>query len=198
MIKEEKKKEKPKAVERIEKSTKIKKLHEFHAADIEQIEIKKLNEEDLEETIKIVQKSAVEINSSVKSAIKDIIKKGYSYGAFVDRVLVAVALSFPVGFDREEKEFYDNYENAIYLEDIFILIAYEGKGIREKLIEAVEKEAMNNKLDYIVIITGEVPKGSDLIEIIKDRGTRLERALLRLDYHFARTKDGLLAFKILY
>ncbi len=198
MKEEKKEKEKPKAIERIEKNEKVKKLYEYHVADVEHIEIKKLDEDDLEETLKIIQKSAVEVTSSVKGVVKDIINKGYSYGAFVDRVLVAVALAFPVGFDKENKEFYDDYENAVYIEDVFLLIAYEGKGIREKLVESVENEAKSRKMDYIVLITGEIPKGENLIDAIKERGTRLERALLKMDYHFARSKEGLLAFKILY
>ncbi len=192
---EEKKEQKPKAIERMEEKLKKIKLENYYMADSEEVELKKLDEDDLEEVAKIVGKFGIEISSSVKALIKDILKKNASYGALVDRLLVAVSLAWPVGFDIESKAFNNEEENCLYIEDIFLLIAYEGKGIREKLLDISEEEARKRKLKYLAIITGNNPKEDDIFEYIKKRGTKLEMSLLNKGFKFARSEDGLVAFK---
>ncbi|MEM4272689.1 MAG: hypothetical protein QXH30_03790, partial [Candidatus Bilamarchaeaceae archaeon] len=109
------------------------KKRKFHSiADVERAEIKLLRKEDVGEAGKVMRKCLFSVTDK---EIEAIIAKGASYGAFVDRMLVAVALSWAVRFNPETKEFEQGEENAIFLEDDAILLAYEGKGIRELLIE---------------------------------------------------------------
>ncbi|MCK4319597.1 hypothetical protein KAW38_03440, partial [Candidatus Micrarchaeota archaeon] len=96
--------------------------------DYERAEIKKLHEGDAEIAHNIMKKCMFDVNIY---EIKDILKKGMSYGAFVGRMLVGVGLGWEVYYNHESKGIEDGLPNAIYLEDDALLLAYEGQGIRE-------------------------------------------------------------------
>jgi len=159
------------------------------------VEIKKLDEEDLEEVVKLMRKALFEIGTKEMKEIKDILKQGHSYGAYVDRFVIGVGLAFPIYFDRSEKTF-DSEEapNALYMEDAAVLIDYQGKGVIEMLVEEREKESKVNGLEYVVGISGDRIPGDIRTEIEKG-GTLMQKKYLQLNYRFANTDNGLVAFK---
>ena len=162
----------------------------------QRIEIKQLSIDDFDDVVLIMRKAMFEINSSVKEEVKNILKLNYSYGAYFERLLIAVALAWPVPFDDVLKEIRGEEANAMYIEDIAVLISYEGKGIREMLISEIEKRAKSDGFTYVVSIVGPNPKeGTDIIDMINNRGSRSERSYLSLGYKFIRSSDGLIAFK---
>jgi len=166
------------------------------AVDDEESEIKKLTLEDFEDVISIMRKAMFEIGMAEAKQIEEILKQGVSYGAYVDRMLVAVGLAWPIAFDRATKTIGKGTANALYLEDVALLLAYEGRGIREKLVKARENEARAMGLQYVVAIASEeVPKEENVIEVIKERGTKIERVYLDRGYSFFKSKIGLIAFK---
>mgnify|MGYP005838715271 CR=1 FL=1 len=166
------------------------------AVDTEEAEIKRLDIEDFDEVISIMRKAMFEIGKSEARQIEEILKQGASYGAYVDRMLVAVGLAWPIAFNRTSKTIGEGMANALYLEDVAILLAYEGKGIRQKLVRAREDEAKGTGLKYAVAIASEeVPKEENVIEAIKERGTKIEKVYLERGYSFFKSKIGLIAFK---
>ncbi len=176
-------------------AVKKKKKYEL-AVDEEESEIKKLDMEDFEDVISIMRKAMFEIGRAEAKQIEEILKQGASYGAYVDRMLVAVGLAWPVAFERATKIIGKGMANALYLEDVALLLAYEGKGIREKLVKAREDEARATGLKYVVAIASEeVPKEENVIEVIKERGTKIEKIYLDRGYSFFKSKIGLIAFK---
>ena len=167
-----------------------------YSFDTEQVEIKKLDEEDVEDVVSVMRKSAFEIGSAEKREIEGIIRQGFSYGAYVDRMLVGVALAWPLCFDEVEKVISNcQNPNAIYIEDLAVLIAYEGKGIREMLVSEIEKRASEEGLAFAVSIVGENPKEEDIISVIEERGTKAERFYLSKGYRFFKSGYGLAAYK---
>lgn len=170
------------------------------AADKEEVEIKKLSREDLDDVISIMRRAMFEIGKAETKQIEEILKLGVSYGAYVDRMLVAVGLAWPISFDRTTKTLGKaakrELPNALYLEDVALLLAYEGRGIRQKLVKAREDEAKALGLQYVVAIASEeVPKEENIIEVINERGTKIERVYLERGYSFFKSKIGLIAFK---
>lgn len=186
--KEEKKHEEPLALER--------RRIVGYAIDSEQVELKKLEPEDLEDVLSVMRKSAFEIGNAEKKEIEGIIKQGFSYGAYVDRMLVAVALAWPICFEESSKMIEScSQPNTLYVEDLAILIAYEGKGIREKLVDELEREAKQSGLSYVLAIVGENPKEEDIPSVIEERGTKSERLYLRKGYKFFKGGYGLTAYR---
>ncbi|MEM2948457.1 MAG: hypothetical protein QXY05_04365 [Candidatus Anstonellales archaeon] len=166
------------------------------AVDEEEAEIKKLDIDDFEDVISIMRRAMFEIGKAEAKQIEEILKLGASYGAYVDRMLVAVGLAWPISFDRATKVIGKGPANALYLEDVALLLAYEGKGIRQKLVKAREDEARALGLKYAVAIASEeVPKEENVIEVIKERGTKIEKVYLERGYSFFKSKIGLIAFK---
>ncbi len=173
------------------KETKKKKFHS--PADVEELEIKKLTETDADETTRVMQKCMFTVN---KKEILEIIEKNLSYGAFVDRILVGVALSWGVCWNPETKEFEDGEENALFLEDDAILLSYEGKGIRELLIEKREEEGQKLGFRYVVAITSQFnPEEENVGKMIAQRGNKTEKVLQMRGYLFIKTKNGVVAYK---
>ncbi len=179
--------EKPKALER--------KKFKAVEVDSEEAQLKKLSVEDLDDVIVVMRKAMFEIGRNEVKEIKEILGMDMSYGAYVEGFLVGVGLAWPVHFDEAYKAFTDEEANAIFLSEVALLLSYEGKGIREKLIKIREKEGVSRGFEYAVAIVGENPKEDDIVEVIKQRGTREERAFLSLNYKFAKSGNGLLAFK---
>lgn len=160
--------------------------------DIEEVEIKKLELEDLEEVHKLMQKMFLE---TTKQQIKEIIEKGMSYGAYVERILVSVGLAWPVHFNEKKEKIIKGEPNAVYLDNVILLLAYEGRGIRKMLINEREKIARAHGLEYaVVFINSEWPKGN-LADMIAEQGDAVEKTYLECNYRFIRVKNGILGIK---
>ena len=160
--------------------------------DVEEVEIKKLEESDVEEATRVMQKCMFSVTEKELSGI---VEKGLSYGAFVDRILVGVALSWGVRFNPESRGFEEGEENALFLEDDAILLSYEGKGIRELLIEKREEEGEKLGFNYAVAITSQFnPEEEHVGKVIEQRGNKTEKVLQRRGYKFIKTKNGVVAY----
>ncbi|RME78865.1 MAG: GNAT family N-acetyltransferase [Methanobacteriota archaeon] len=167
-----------------------------YSIDSEQAELKKLEISDLDDVVSVMRKSAFEIGSAEKREIESVIKQGFSYGAYVDRMLVGVALAWPICFDDGRKQLsVCEQPNTIYIEDLAVLNAYEGMGIREKLVNVIEEEGSSRGLSFIVSIVGENPKEDDIISVVENRGTKAERMFLSKNYKFFKSGYGLAAYK---
>ncbi len=161
--------------------------------DMEEAEVKLLDKTDVEEAGKVMRKCLFSVTDK---EIEAIILKGMSYGAFVDRMLVAVALSWAVRFNPDTKDFEQGGDNAVFLEDDAILLAYEGKGIRELLIEKREEEGSARRLKYAVAITSQAQAaGESVSETVRQRGNKTEKALLKKEYKFFKTRNGVIAYR---
>lgn len=187
-------------------------------SDMEHVEIKKLAPADLDDVYALMRKTLWE---STKEQIADVIKEGMSYGAYVERMLVGAGLGWPAHYDdlqrglpsskqparcktfgkamafpnEKNKEIGKGGPNAIFMEDIALLLSYEGRGIMKMLVEEREKEAKEKGISHAVgFISPDWPKGN-LGDMIKERGNRIEKIYLDAGYEFFRTKDGILAVK---
>ena len=177
LVEKEKKEEKPLAIKRVEEREKLKKLYKEGAADIEHVEIKKLEEEDLDEALKIIGSFGIEINEELKKDLLEIIKEELSFGAYVDRVLVGVLLAFGVFYDGEEVK--ESPQNSSFIEDIYIINLYEGKGIREKLIEELIKESRERGLKYVLFLEDKIINPKEI-----DRERKIMRVLASFGFKF--------------
>lgn len=177
-----------------ESKPKQQKKKKFHTPiDMEEVEVKKLDAEDAEETARVMRKCIFTVTDD---EVLDIIRRGMSYGAFVDRILVGVALSWGVSFNPETRDFEEAEENALFLEDDAILLAYEGRGIRELLIEKREEEGQARGFRYAVAITSQFnPDDKSVREVVKQRGNKTEKTLLKRGYKFVKTQNGVVAYK---
>lgn len=172
------------------KAIKPKKLDLFN--DLENVEIKKLTLAELEEVHIIMRKTLWEVS---KQQIANVLSLGMSYGAYVERMLVGAGLAWTASYDEKKKNVTQGEPNAIYLEDVALLLAYEGRGIRQTLIKEREKYASANDYVYTIgYISPDWPRGN-LEDMIKERGNRIEKAYLTDGYKFVRTKEGILAVK---
>lgn len=161
-------------------------------SDIENVEIKKLEIADVDDVYLIMRKTLWEAS---KEQVADVIKANMSYGAYVERMLVGAGLAWTAHYNEKKECMAKGEPNALYLEDVALLLAYEGRGIRRILVEEREKEARNNGFQYVLAyISPDWQKGS-LEDMIRERGNRIERAYLSQGYRFIRTKDGILAVK---
>jgi GNAT superfamily N-acetyltransferase len=161
--------------------------------NMEEVEIKKLRESDVEESAKVMRKCLFSVTDA---EIGQVIARGMSYGAFVDRILVSVGLSWEVRFNPETLDFEEGEGNAIFLEDDAILLAYEGRGIRELLIEKREEEGRGRGKEYAVAITSSInPNDEKLGDAMMQRGNKTEKALIRRGYDFSKTPNGVVAYK---
>jgi hypothetical protein len=109
---------------------------------------------------------------------------------------VSVGLSWEVRFNTETLEFEEGEGNAIFLEDDAVLLAYEGRGLRELLIEKREEEGKERGKEYAVAITSSInPNDSNLGDAMRQRGNKTEKALIRRGYAFSKTQNGVVAYK---
>lgn len=164
-----------------------------HGVDTARLEVKELDISDLDDVISILRRAQFELTAEVRRQVKDILSMGLSYGGYYNRNLVAVCLSYPVGFDEATRSFLEG-NNALYIEEIAILPSYEGKGIRETLISEVEKKIAPLGVCYIISIVDINPEGN-IEEFIKNRGSISAKTYLKLGYGFFRHELGLVAYK---
>lgn len=176
-----------------EKEEKAAPKMKFHSPiDIEEAEIKRLKAEDAEEVTNIMRKCLFAVTVD---EVREVLKRDMSYGAYVGRMLVAVGLAWGTGYNPSNLELEGGYTNAIFLEDDAVLLPYEGKGLRELLVDHREMEGRARELQYAVTITTPLNPDGDLSEVIAQRGTKTERVLMKAGYKFYKTRVGVIAVK---
>ncbi len=184
-FKQEVKKEEPKKEEK-------KKIPELRTLNSEIVEIKKLYLDDLEETVKLLTINGFEVTDK---EVEHILRAGLSFGAYVGRQLVGLGLAWIACFDMKKTILVDGDPNSIYLEDVVLSLAYEGRDIRNMLLKAREEEAKNRNLLYsIAHVSEDLPLGG-LEDYIRERGKKQTKLYLLEQYEFFDTKNGLLAVK---
>src|SRR4030095_2863817 len=108
-----------------------------HLLDTEEVEVKRLDSEDVEDCVKVMRKCAFDVT---EVEVGNIISYDKSFGATVNRMLVGGGLSWPAKLDLDTKTIRSGEPNALYLEDPAVLLAYEGRGVRRILLNEREKE----------------------------------------------------------
>jgi hypothetical protein len=161
--------------------------------DEDQVEVKKLTKADTEEVVKVMRKCAFDVT---ESEVNSIVEYGMSFGAYVNRMLIGVGLSWMAIYDPEEKIIKSGEEpDTLYIEDPAVLLAYEGRGVRRILLRTREENAREKGLKHTVAYLYEdLPKGS-IVDFIKESGSQLEKLYLSEDYMFHKTEKGVLAVK---
>jgi hypothetical protein len=158
----------------------------------DEVEIKRLTMEDIEECVKVMRKCAFDVT---ETEVGNIVKYGKSFGATVNRMIIGVGLSWPAYLDVREMRITNNQPNALYLEDPAVLLAYEGRGVRRILLAEREKEAGVSGYEYVMgYLYEDIPKG-DIADYITEAGSQLEKLYLSESYQFSRTEKGIMAFK---
>lgn len=163
-----------------------------HLLDEEEVEVKRLGSDDIEDCVKVMRKCAFDVT---EVEVGNIIAYGKSFGATVNRMLVGVGLAWPAKLDLESKRITSGEPNALYMEDPAVLLAYEGRGVRRILLSEREKETIDSKLKYSIgYLYEDIPSG-DIASYITEAGSTLEKLYLSENYEFFRTEKGILAFK---
>jgi len=172
-----------KEVEKEEQKTAKKKEIKFAKLfDEDQVEIKLLNSEDVNDVLSVMKKCAFEVT---KEEVFKVISYGTSFGCYDNRMLVAVGLSWTTA----------DKPNALYLEEPAVLLLYEGYGLRKVLVKAREELARQRGFGYVIAyLDAETPRTS-IEDYIKESGSQLEKVYLDFGFSFAPTKYGVLAFK---
>ncbi len=164
----------------------------IHLLDTEEVEVKRLDAEDIEDCVKVMRKCAFDVT---EVEVGNIVAYGKSFGATVNRMLVGVGLAWPAKLDLESKRILSGEPNALYLEDPAVLLAYEGRGVRRILLGEREKECGRSSLKFCIgYLYEDIPKGN-IADYITEAGSALEKLYLSEDYEFFRTEKGILAFK---
>ncbi len=168
------------------------KMKFVHLLDEEEVEVKRLDADDLEDCVKVMRKCAFDVT---EVEVGNIIAYGKSFGATVNRMLVGVGLAWPAKLDADSKRITSGDPNALYMEDPAVLLAYEGRGVRRILLKEREKEAAGSGLKFSIgYLYEDIPKG-DIASYITEAGSALEKLYLSENYEFYRTEKGILAFK---
>ena len=162
--------------------------------DEDQIEIKKLAHDDIDEIVKVMRKCSFDVTDK---EVLLIIDYNMSFGCYVNRMLIGLGLSWPAHYDEKNKTIKNGEPNASYLEDPAVLLAYEGRGIRRMLLKAREDDAKNSGMKYaITYLSQDLPKGG-IEDYILESGSQLEKLYLSEKYQFLKTDRGILAIKSL-
>ncbi len=162
--------------------------------DEDQTEIKRLDTEDVQDIVAIMRKCAFDVTDK---EILTILAYSMSYGCYVNRMLIGVGLSWPAHYDESIKGLRNGEQNATYVEDPAVLLAYEGRGIRRMLLKAREEDAKSRGFKYIIAyLSQDLPKGG-IEDYILESGSQLEKLYLSEKYQFLKTDRGILAFKTL-
>jgi hypothetical protein len=171
-----------------------KKKHVLPLWDEDQIEVKRLDLEDVEDTVVLLKKCTFEVT---EKEVAGIISFNVSFGCYVNRMLIGIGLAWPANFDIDSKTIANGDPNALYFEDPAVILAYEGRGVRRILLKAREEEAKQRSFKYsISYVSEDLPKGS-VGSYIKEAGSQLEKLYLSEGYDFFKTENGLLALKSL-
>lgn len=160
--------------------------------DIEEAEIKRLTPEDSEEVTNIMRKCLFAVT---EDEVREVLKRNMSYGAYVGRMLVAVGLAWGTAYNPSNLQLETGYTNAIFLEDDAVLLPYEGKGLRELLVDHREMEGRAHEFQFAVTLTTPLNPDGNLDEIVAQRGTKTEKVLMKAGYRFYKTQAGVIAVK---
>ena len=164
----------------------------LHLLDEEEVEIKRLELDDVEECVKVMRKCAFDVT---EAEVSNIVKYGKSFGATVNRMIIGVGLAWPAKLELESKTITSGSPNALYQEDPAVLLAYEGRGIRRILLRQREDETSKSGYRYSIgYLYEDIPKGN-ITDYIREGGSQLEKLYLSEGYDFFRTEKGILAFK---
>ena len=175
-----------------ENQPKLKKKPVLQLWDEDQIEVKKLEEEDVDDILPVLRKCTFEVT---RKEISGIISFNMSFACYVNRMVVGVGLAWTARYDPDRKSIVTGEPNAVYFEDPAVLLAYEGRGVRRILLRSREKESKSKSFEYgISYISEDLPK-EGVESYIKEAGSQLEKLYLSEGYSFFKTKDGLLAVK---
>jgi GNAT superfamily N-acetyltransferase len=161
--------------------------------DEDQVEVKKLSKADSEDIVKVMRKCAFDVT---EAEVNSITEYGSSFGAYVNRMLIGVGLSWPAVYDPDDRLVKGGEEtNALYIEDPAVLLAYEGRGVRRILLKQREEEARASGKNFsIAYLYEDLPKGS-IVDFIKESGSQLEKLYVSEEYEFFKTDKGVLAVK---
>lgn len=161
-------------------------------SDTEEVEVKRLDAEDIKDVVKVMRKCAFDVT---EAEVGSIVQYEMSFGCLVNRMLIGVGLSWPANFDVQENDIKGGDANALYLEDPAVLLAYEGRGIRRILLKEREREALRRNYGHTIsYLYEDLPKGS-IVDMIKEAGSQLEKLYLSEGYKFFRTEKGILSVK---
>lgn len=176
-----------------QKAQKKKEIKFARLFDEDQVEIKLLDAEDVDDALAVMKKCAFEVT---RDEVFKVISYGTSFGCYDNRMLVAVGLSWPASYDPEKKALTARGEqNALYLEEPAVLLMYEGYGLRRVLVKAREGLARERGFSHIIAyLDADTPKKS-IEEYIKESGSQLEKIYLEHGFSFVSTPQGVLAFK---
>lgn len=164
-----------------------------HLLDEDEVEVKKLTMEDIEDCVKVMRKCAFDVT---EAEVGNIVEYEKSFAATVNRMVVGVGLSWPAHLDIDGKKITSGEPNALYLEDPAVLLAYDGRGIRRILLKEREREARASGLRYTMgYLYEDIPQGDNIAHYITEAGSALEKVYLMEEYEFFRTEKGILAFK---
>jgi hypothetical protein len=112
-------------------------------------------------------------------------------------MIIGIGLGWPTAYDPDSRMLVGKEYDSIYLEDPAILLMYEGRGIRQILLQEREKAAKAAGYRYsLAYISEDIPTGS-VTDYITESGSQLERLYLKEEYEFFKTDKGVLAVKIL-
>jgi len=176
------------------KKKEVKKINVVRTMQNENMEIKKLTVDDLDNVVKMFSMSSYD---ATEDELKQILLDDLSFGAYVARVLVGVGLGWKSCFDESRSILIDGELNAIYLEDVILSLAFEGVGIRSSLLKAREDEAKDKSLHFsVAYISEDLPPG-DFYDYIKERGSKLTKMYLLRNYNFFESGSDVLAVKSL-
>ncbi len=181
------------ALKQEEKKPEAQKKKFLYLLDEDQVEVKRLTREDLEECVKVMQKCAFDVTPA---EVGGIIDYKTSFGCCVNRMLIGVGLSWPAVYDPERRTVRGGEQtNAIYLEDPAVLLSFEGRDIRRILLRQREEDARSMGKSYAVAYLYEdLPSGS-IVDSIKGAGSQLGKLYLAEEYEFFKTDKGILAAK---
>ncbi|MDD2655458.1 MAG: hypothetical protein PHQ80_02200 [Candidatus ainarchaeum sp.] len=160
--------------------------------DIEEAEIKRLKPEDAEEVTHIMRKCLFAVT---EEEVREVLRRNMSYGAYVGRMLVAVGLAWGTAYNPTNLQLEAGYTNAIFLEDDAVLLAYEGKGLRELLVDHREMEGRAREFQFAVTLTTPMNPDGNVDEVVSQRGTKTEKVLMKAGYKFYKTRAGVIAVK---
>ena len=178
--------------EKENKEIEARKAKFVHTLETEEVEIKRLDSEDVEECTKVMKRCGFEVE---EPEVANIVIFGNSFAATVDRLIVGIGLSWSAHLDLATKTMTADKPNALYMEDSAVLLAYEGRGIRRILVQEREKEAKLRGFIYSMAFLSEDAPKEHVAEYISEAGNAMEKLYLSEGYEFYRTEQGILAVK---
>ncbi len=159
------------------------------------VEIKLLEEEDIDDVLHFLSHQHID---ATKEEVLDVIKDKASYGAYVNRQLIGLVLSWPVCFERETKDLHNCEEgevaNALYIQTIDVNDMYKDSGAYRALLEAEAEKASELKLKFLMVLFEGKIKGP-IEAYINGEATYKERFFYNEGFMFFNHVYGILAIR---